>query len=220
MLAALVCDLVCPTCSSFSCWVALTALHAQVLIFFNPYAFLSFFFPLPHSFPYMSANAHKVSPQPNCETVAIFLWPANRPVVGCLLRQQLSLFRFCLLARAVWCQLLILHSKYRAYQIPASPKHVRAHRITLPTLLFDCCICCDKLVIISILIILCSTKHIMVRHLQIIVSNFFFKCADCFKVNICLWYFWQELVPGHQSFFQKWASTRSVPPSLFHPQHR
>jgi hypothetical protein len=58
------------------------------LVLFNPHA--SF---LPHSFPLMRANApvhnscaSEVSPQPNCETVAIFLWPANRPFVGCLLR--------------------------------------------------------------------------------------------------------------------------------------
>ena len=62
--------------------------------------------PLPHSFPLMSANvsvhnscAPEMSPHPNCETVAIFLWPANWPFVGCLLRQ--SLFRFRLLARTV-----------------------------------------------------------------------------------------------------------------------
>ena len=36
--------------------------------------------------PVHNSCASEVSPQPNCETVAIFLWPANRPFVGCLLR--------------------------------------------------------------------------------------------------------------------------------------
>ena len=68
-------------------------MHAQALVLFNPYAFLQYIFTLSHSFPLMSANASvhsscapEVSPPPNCETVAIFLWPANRPFVGCLLR--------------------------------------------------------------------------------------------------------------------------------------
>jgi len=59
------------------------------LLLFNPYAFLPLVFPLPHSFPPMRAYASvhnscapEVSPQPNCETVAIFLWPANWPFVG------------------------------------------------------------------------------------------------------------------------------------------
>jgi hypothetical protein len=50
----------------------------------------------------MNANASvhnscapEVSPQSNRETVAIFLWPANRPFVGCLLREPLIPFRFC-----------------------------------------------------------------------------------------------------------------------------
>ena len=84
------------------------------MVLFNPYALLSFFFSLPHSFPLISANAPvhnsfapEVSLQPNCETVAFFLWPANRPFVGCLLRQQHSPFRFCLLAQTVRCQLLL-----------------------------------------------------------------------------------------------------------------
>ena len=58
----------------------------------------------------MSANASvqsmhnscvpEVSPQPNRETVAIFLWPANRPFVGCLLRRPLSRSAFaCWLRR-------------------------------------------------------------------------------------------------------------------------
>ena len=41
----------------------------------------------------MSANASvhntcapEVSPHSSCKTVAIFLWPANRPFIGCLLR--------------------------------------------------------------------------------------------------------------------------------------
>ena len=51
--------------------------------------------------PVHNSCAPEVSPQPNCETVAVFLWPANRPFLGCLLRQQLSPFRFCLLARTI-----------------------------------------------------------------------------------------------------------------------
>jgi len=55
--------------------------------------------------PSFSANASvhhscasEVSPQPNCETEAIFLWPANRPFVGCLLprRSARSAFAFWL----------------------------------------------------------------------------------------------------------------------------
>jgi len=33
--------------------------------------------------------------------LTIFLWPANRPFDGCLIRQQLSPVCFCLLARTV-----------------------------------------------------------------------------------------------------------------------
>jgi hypothetical protein len=36
--------------------------------------------------PVHNSCALEVSPQPNCEAVTIFLWPANRPFVGCLLR--------------------------------------------------------------------------------------------------------------------------------------
>jgi len=43
----------------------------------------------------------EVSLQPKCETVTIFLWPTNRPFVGCLLRQHLIPFRFSLLAQTV-----------------------------------------------------------------------------------------------------------------------
>ena len=60
---------------------------------FSPYVFLPLISPLPLSLPLMRANAPvhnsyapEVSPQPKCEIVAIFLWPANRPSVGCLLR--------------------------------------------------------------------------------------------------------------------------------------
>ena len=61
----------------------------------------------------MSANASvhnscapEVSPQPNCETIAIFLWPANRPFVGGLFplgAQPVPL----LLAGSDGCQLLL-----------------------------------------------------------------------------------------------------------------
>jgi hypothetical protein len=42
------------------------------------------------SIPLCITASPEVSPQPNRETVAIFLWPADWPFVGCLLRQQLS----------------------------------------------------------------------------------------------------------------------------------
>jgi hypothetical protein len=82
-------------------------LHAQALVLFNPYAFLPLIFPLPHSFPLMRANAPvhnsyapEVSPQPKCEIVAIFLWPANRPFVGCLLPRRSARSAFaCWLGR-------------------------------------------------------------------------------------------------------------------------
>jgi len=51
--------------------------------------------------PVHDSCAPEVSQQPNCETVAVFLWHANRPFVGCLLRLKLSPFRFCLLAQTV-----------------------------------------------------------------------------------------------------------------------
>ena len=70
------------------------ALHTQALQFrpLQPHAFLPLIFSLPPDIPLIHANApvHNscapaVSSQPNCESAAIFLWPANRPFVGCLL---------------------------------------------------------------------------------------------------------------------------------------
>ena len=99
-------DLVWLTCSSFSCWIALTCsnLHAQALVLFNPYAFLLFFFPLPHSFPLMSVNAfvhNSCAPEVQIvRSVAIFDLP-----IGLLLAASsplvLSPIRFCFLAQTV-----------------------------------------------------------------------------------------------------------------------
>ena len=53
-------------------------------------------------YSYCTCNRNPaVSPQPNCKTVAIFLWPANRSFVNCLLRQPFSPFHFCLLAQSI-----------------------------------------------------------------------------------------------------------------------
>jgi hypothetical protein len=56
-------------------WAALTCSVCASLAFFHPYAFIPLIFPLPHSFPLMSANgpvhnscAPNVSPQLKCET--------------------------------------------------------------------------------------------------------------------------------------------------------
>jgi len=107
----LLCRTSCRTCSPISCWAALTTCSACASI-----AAWSSLTPTPSShssspchtaFPLANAPVHnscapQVSPQLNCETVAIILWPANRPFVGCLLRKPLSFpFCFCLLAWSV-----------------------------------------------------------------------------------------------------------------------
>ena len=69
-----VCRTSCPACPPIN-WAALTCSACASLAFFHPYAFIPLIFPLPHSFPLMSANgpvhnscAPNVSPQLKCET--------------------------------------------------------------------------------------------------------------------------------------------------------
>ena len=74
------------------------------MVLFNPYAFLLFFFPLPHSFPLMSVNAfvhNSCAPEVQIvRSVAIFDLP-----IGLLLAASsplvLSPIRFCFLAQTV-----------------------------------------------------------------------------------------------------------------------
>jgi len=109
--AALMSDLVCPTCSSLSCWVALTCSACASVGPLQPQR-LPLIHLLPHSFPLMRDNASvhnscapKVYPQPKCEIVASFFGLPISLLLAASSASTLSLFRLCFL---VWTVALLL----------------------------------------------------------------------------------------------------------------